>query len=50
MTGARSTADDLVYSINEWCDDKSNYSASTMRRMVDVKGVRKRDAGPSRSR
>ncbi|MGZ8708415.1 MAG: ABC transporter substrate-binding protein [Gaiellaceae bacterium] len=42
--GREVSADDLVYSINAWCDDKSNYSASTMRRMVDVKGVRKRDA------
>jgi peptide/nickel transport system substrate-binding protein len=38
------TADDVVYSINAWCDDKANYSASTMKRVVDVKGVRKRDA------
>jgi peptide/nickel transport system substrate-binding protein len=38
------TADDVVYSINTWGDDKANYSASSMKRLVDFKGVRKRDA------
>ena len=38
-------ADDLVYSLNSWTTTKENYSAATMARvMVDVKGVRKRDA------
>jgi peptide/nickel transport system substrate-binding protein len=38
------TSDDLVYSINAWTDEKQNYTAATMARVVDVKGVRKRDA------
>jgi peptide/nickel transport system substrate-binding protein len=38
------TAEDVVYSINAWGDDKANYSASSMKRLVDFKGVRKRDA------
>jgi peptide/nickel transport system substrate-binding protein len=37
-------ADDLVYSINSWTNEKENYTASTMARVIDVKGVRKRDA------
>jgi peptide/nickel transport system substrate-binding protein len=37
-------ADDVVYSINTWVDEKQNYTASTMARLLDVKGVRKRDA------
>ena len=36
-------ADDLVYSINSWTNEKENYTASTMARVIDVKGVRKRD-------
>ena len=38
------TADDIVYSINAWTDEKQNYTAATMARVIDVKGVRKRDA------
>ncbi len=38
------TADDVVYSINTWLDDKQNYSASSMKRLIDAKKVRKRDA------
>ncbi|MEO8687245.1 MAG: ABC transporter substrate-binding protein [Solirubrobacteraceae bacterium] len=38
------TADDVVYSINSWADKKQNYTAATIARVVDVKGVRKRDA------
>jgi peptide/nickel transport system substrate-binding protein len=42
--GKAVTADDVVYSINAWGDDKANYSASSMKRLIDFKGVRKRDA------
>jgi peptide/nickel transport system substrate-binding protein len=42
--GRAVNADDLVYSINAWTDPKQNYTASTMARVIDVKGVRKRDA------
>jgi peptide/nickel transport system substrate-binding protein len=37
-------ADDVVYSINSWTNEKENYTASTMARVIDVKKVRKRDA------
>ena len=37
-------ADDLVYSLNSWTNEKENYTAATMARVMDVKGVRKRDA------
>lgn len=36
-------ADDLVYSINAWLDDEQNYSASSLRRLIELTGVRKRD-------
>jgi peptide/nickel transport system substrate-binding protein len=36
-------ADDLMYSIRDWTNDKHNYTAATMRRIVDPKGLKKRD-------
>jgi peptide/nickel transport system substrate-binding protein len=42
--GRAVNADDVVYSINSWADEKQNYTAATMNRLVNAKGVRKRDA------
>jgi peptide/nickel transport system substrate-binding protein len=41
--GRTVNADDLVYSLKSWANDKVNYTAGTMRRVLDVKGIRKRD-------
>ena len=41
--GRPATADDVVYSINAWLDGEQNYAASSLGRLIDAKGIRKRD-------
>jgi len=41
--GRTVNADDLIYSMRAWTHDKENYTAATARRVIDVKGLRKRD-------